>query len=126
MQGKKVLVVDDEPDIRRIATIALERFGGCVVQARASGQEAIAAVSADRPDLILLDVMMPDMDGPAALLAIRRLAGGDMPIVFLTAKVQRHEVDHYRAIGAAGVVAKPFDPLTLADDLAAMLRQPKP
>ena len=113
-----ILYIDDEPDLREVATLALEAVGGFDVVACASGAEGLAAAAARPPDLFLLDVMMPGMDGPATLRALRaepKLAS--IPAVFMTAKAQRDEVAELLALGAAAVVAKPFDPMRLSDQL---------
>ena len=113
---RRVLYVEDEPDIREIATLALERMGGFEVHTCPSGKDALEAVHGFSPDLILLDVMMPGMDGPTTLQAFRELPElANTPIVFMTAKTQAHEVERYRALGVAGIIAKPFDPMTIAD-----------
>ncbi len=119
-----VLYVDDEPDIREIASLALSGVGGLRVTLCASGAEALTQVPAMRPDLVLLDVMMPMMDGPAVLAALRAdPATAAIPVVFLTAKAQAAEMQSYLRLGALGVIAKPFDPLTLADQLKALWRR---
>lgn len=113
---QRILYVEDEPDIQAVARIALEAVGGFQLLVCSSGQEALAAASAFAPDLILLDVMMPNMDGPSTLVALRALPEfKTTPIVFMTAKVQTSEVARYRQIGALDVIAKPFDPMTLSD-----------
>jgi CheY-like chemotaxis protein len=113
---QRILYVEDEPDIQAVARIALEAVGGFQLLVCSSGQEALAAASAFAPNLILLDVMMPDMDGPSTLVALRALPDfKTTPIVFMTAKVQSSEVARYRQIGALDVIAKPFDPMTLSD-----------
>jgi CheY-like chemotaxis protein len=117
----RLLLVDDEPDIRAIATLALERIGGWTVVAAASAQEAVRAVEAEVPEVVVLDVMMPDVDGPATLARLRPLLGQDVPVVFLTAKTQAADVEALLALGAAGVIAKPFDPLALSAELAAII-----
>ena len=110
-----ILYVDDEPDIREVALMALGLDPEFEVTGCASGVEAVQALISSTPDLILLDVMMPGMDGPATLREIRsHQAGADVPIVFITARTQQAEVDGLIALGAAGVIAKPFDPMTLA------------
>jgi CheY-like chemotaxis protein len=121
----KVLVVDDEADIRRIAQLALTRIGGLEVVEARSGAEALAAARTAAPDVVLLDVMMPGMDGPETLQALRAdPATASIPIVFLTAKALETEQRRLLALGAAGVLVKPFDPLKLAAELRAVLGQP--
>ena len=116
----KILYVEDEPDIQTVAIMALETIGGFTVNACSSGQEAVEAAPAFAPDLVILDVMMPGMDGPATMEALRKLpVTADVPIIFMTAKVQAHEVERYRAMGAVEVIAKPFDPISLAEEVRA-------
>jgi CheY-like chemotaxis protein len=110
----KILIVDDEDDIRQIASLSLTRLGGMEVEEVATGGEAVAAAERTAPDLILLDVMMPAMDGPSTLAALRANPGtARIPIVFLTAASGTEEVARLKALGAAGVVTKPFDPIEL-------------
>lgn len=111
----RILYVEDEPDIRLIAQMALEAVGGFTVTVCASGPEALRAAAASRADLLLLDVMMPGMDGPSTLKALRELpATADTPVIFMTAKVQAAEVAAYKALGAIDVIPKPFDPMELS------------
>ena len=118
----KVLIVDDEEDIRTVARLGLAAGGGMAVIETGSGEDAVELARAERPDVILLDVMMPGMDGPTTLAALRADADtAAIPVVFLTAKVLASEVDRLRALGAAAVLPKPFDPLELADQLRAAL-----
>jgi CheY-like chemotaxis protein len=108
----KILVVDDDPDIRRIAALALERLGGFRVLVAATSEEALALAAApgDAPDLILLDVTMPGTDGPATLGVLRaRPETARVPVVFFTATSNDADVARLCALGAAGVIAKPFD-----------------
>jgi CheY-like chemotaxis protein len=115
---KSILYVEDEPDIREIAKIALEMVGGFDVAMCASGTEALKRAEGFQPDLLLLDVMMPGMDGPTTLKALRKLQNTEAtPVIFMTAKVQPKEVDEYRAMGAVDVIPKPFDPMTLAQSI---------
>ncbi len=115
---RTVLLVDDEPDIRLVARMSLELAGGLTVLEAGSGEEALALAGRSAPDLILLDVMMPGLDGPDTLAALReRSTGRPVPVVFMTARVQPAEVAEYRALGACGVVGKPFDPMALAGQL---------
>jgi len=115
---KKILYVEDEPDIQAVAKIALEAVGGFELKTCSSGDEAIAAAAAFAPDLLLLDVMMPGMDGPTTLAELRKLPGlENTPVIFMTAKVQPQEVEHFKSLGAVEVIAKPFDPMGLADQV---------
>ncbi|MER9070079.1 response regulator [Mesorhizobium sp. M0902] len=120
----RILYVDDENDIREIAQMSLELDLEFEVQSCSSGIEALTNAADWQPDLILLDVMMPDMDGPETL---RRLADSPLtasiPVVFITARTQTHEVQRYLAMGAVGVIAKPFDPLALAGEVRKLLLQ---
>jgi CheY-like chemotaxis protein len=120
MSARRVLLVDDEDDIRLVARASLERLAGWEVLAASSGREGIALAKAERPDAIVLDVMMPGLDGPGTLVELRAdTATADIPVVFLTAKVQAAERRRLEELGAAGVVAKPFDPMTLAGELSS-------
>ena len=111
---RTVLLIDDEPDIRRIGELSLARVGGLTVHLASSGQEGVDAAARVQPDVILLDMMMPEMDGRATLAALKARADtAAIPVVFMTAKAQRQEVELFRALGAAGVITKPFDPMTL-------------
>jgi CheY-like chemotaxis protein/HPt (histidine-containing phosphotransfer) domain-containing protein len=115
MTSLRVLHVDDEPDIREIVELSLGLDASLAVRSCASGSEALAAAVDWPPDLILLDVMMPVMDGPATLTRLRGdEQTADIPVVFMTARAQAREIEYFRSLGAAGVIAKPFDPLTLA------------
>lgn len=112
----RILLIEDEEDIRAVAEMALETVGGFDLQACASGVEALTAIEDFAPQLIILDVMMPGMDGPETLRGIRKLPGfARTPAVFMTAKVQSDEIQSYLAEGAVGVIPKPFDPMTLPD-----------
>lgn len=114
---ESIIYVDDEDDIREVALIALEDIGGFQVKAFSSGQALLAALPPP-PDLILLDVMMPGLDGPALLRELRRRPGfAAVPTLFMTAKVQPSEVQALLNEGAIGVVAKPFDPVNLAEEI---------
>ncbi|HEY0553650.1 MAG TPA: response regulator [Thermoanaerobaculia bacterium] len=119
---RRILFVEDDPDIQVVATLALESLGGFSVLGCGSGTEALARFAGFAPDLVLLDVMMPGMDGPATLEALRRLPKGNVPVVFMTARVQAHEVLQYREMGAVDVIAKPFDPMTLAETVQTLWR----
>ena len=118
----KILLVDDDPDIGRIGTLSLERVGGFQVLLASSGAEALRKGQSERPDLILLDMMMPDMDGMATLSALRAQAEtAAIPVIFMTAKVQGGEVERYLRAGARGVIEKPFDPLGLPAEVQRIL-----
>ena len=110
----EILYVDDEPDLREVATIALEIDPGIHVRSCGSGAEALPILESWTPDLVLLDMMMPDMDGPTTHAQIRRRFGSRLPIVYITARAQEHERQRLISLGALGVIAKPFDAMTLA------------
>jgi CheY-like chemotaxis protein len=115
MTAIRILHVDDEPDIREVVELSLGLDPIFVLQSCGSGKEALAVAAQWQPDFILLDVMMPVMDGPATLAQLRqnaRTAG--IPVIFMTARAQAREVDRFRSLGAVGVIPKPFDPMTLA------------
>ncbi|MDO9403808.1 MAG: response regulator [Polaromonas sp.] len=115
----RILYVEDEPDIRAVAQMALEAVGGFAVIACSSGSEALAAAPAAQADLLLLDVMMPGMDGPSTLQALRALpATAGTPVIFMTAKVQASEIAQYKALGALDVIHKPFDPMALSAQIS--------
>ncbi len=112
---QRILYVEDEQDIQAVAKLALEMVGGFTVKICSSGEEALREAEAFAPDMILLDVMMPGIDGPATLKRLREQAAlNTVPVAFMTAKVQPAEIDHYKSLGALDVIAKPFDPMTLA------------
>lgn len=117
-----VLLVEDEPDIRRIGVLALSVIGGCTVVEASSGFEALEAAETLFPDVVLMDVMMPGMDGVACAARLRALPGhADTPVIFVTAAVQENERARYMASGALGIIKKPFDSMTLAKDVADLL-----
>jgi two-component system OmpR family response regulator len=116
---KRILYIEDEPDIQTVARLALETIGGFVVQVCDSGEKALALAPEFVPDLILLDVMMPGMDGPATLGALRSVPEtADTPVIFMTAKAQKSEIENYKKLGAIDVIPKPFDPMTLAQSVS--------
>ena len=116
MQLSKILLVDDDENIRTIALLSLE--DDYQVEIATSGQAALALAVKNKPDLILLDVMMPGLDGKATFEKLQEIPElAKIPVVFMTAKVQTHEIDFYLKLGAAGVITKPFDPMTLAGDV---------
>jgi len=115
---RRILMVDDDPSLQEVAVLALERLGNHSVVLAGSGEEGLAAARQHRPDVILLDVMMPGLDGPSTLVRLREdPATSAIPVVFLTAKTQAAERERLAAMHVAGILSKPFDPVTLAADL---------
>ena len=115
---RKILFAEDDADIREIGVMSLESLGGFEVRTCDSGVAVVELARQWGPDLVLMDVMMPKVDGPGALVALR--ADKDVahiPVVFMTARVLQSEVERYLAMGAQDVIAKPFDPVTLADTI---------
>ncbi len=122
MQARHILIVDDEDDIREIASLTLELTQGWEVNKASSGREAIDKALTLKPDAILLDVMMPEMDGPSTFRLLQADARtSSIPVIFLTAKVQAADKRGFLQLGVCGVIAKPFDPLTLAAEIAERL-----
>lgn len=118
---RQILYVDDEPDIREIVQMALGLVPALSVSTADSGLRALQSMQAKRPDLVLLDVMMPNMDGPATLQQMRSQPGlQSIPVIFMTAKAMPQEVARFRALGAAAVIAKPFDPMSLGEQVFAI------
>ena len=117
----RVLYVEDEADIQAVAKLALEMVGRFTVKICSSGEEALKEIADFAPDMILLDVMMPGMDGPTTLARLRMLPEMEkVPVAFMTAKVQPQEVEHLKRLGAVGVIAKPFDPMQLSNQVRAL------
>jgi two-component system OmpR family response regulator len=115
MTPLRVLYVEDEDDIRSIATMVMESIGGFTVRVCSSGTEALQAAPEFHPDLMVLDVMMPGMNGPETLARLRALpVTAATPVIFMTAKMQSSEIKAYMDLGALGVIDKPFDPMTMA------------
>ncbi len=122
MHPPHILVVDDDETIREVAQMALEVVGGWRVTTVSSGGEALRVAADTQPDAILLDVMMPVLDGPAILSELQTdRQTREIPVVFLTAKVTPGREGEWEADGAVGTIAKPFDPMTLADDVNRLL-----
>lgn len=118
----RIIYVDDEDDIREIAHMAIELDPELEVRSCASGAEALAVARVWQPDLVLLDVMMPCMDGPAVLSELRNCPDtANVPVVFITARRQPSEIERLISMGGKGVLAKPFDPLKLAQDVKDFL-----
>ena len=126
MAPLQILYVDDEPDIREVACLSLGLDPEVEVRSAESGRDALALLETPgwRPDVVLLDVMMPDLDGPGTLQALRRLPEhAGTPVIFITARAQPHERSRFIELGAVGVITKPFDPMTLAREVRALLRR---
>jgi CheY-like chemotaxis protein len=121
MSLKRILIIDDEEDIREVAALALECAGDVEVTTASGGMSGLETAHALRPDLILLDWMMPELDGPATyrLLAADEVTRS-IPVIFLTAKVQKADRNTLRELGALGIIAKPFDPIGLVKEIAAL------
>jgi two-component system OmpR family response regulator len=118
---KRILHVEDDLSIQAVAKVALEAVGGFTVLSCSSGQAALDQVQGFAPDFILLDVMMPGMDGPQTLERLGLLVDmTQIPVAFMTAKVQPNEIEHYRSLGALDVIIKPFDPMQLATQVRAI------
>ena len=118
----KILIVDDEPDVRFVARMALEQGGGVDVTECSGGREALEVAEQWQPDVILLDVMMPEMDGPATFEALRaKDATREIPVIIMSAKIQAHERRRYEELGVDGVIPKPFDPMSLLDQVRGFL-----
>lgn len=117
----RVLYVEDDTDIQAVAKLALEIVGKFTVKICASGEEALKEAAAFAPDMILLDVMMPGMDGPTTLARLRQFPELEKtPVAFMTAKVQPQEIEQYKSLGAVDVIAKPFDPMQLPNQVRAL------
>lgn len=123
--SRTVLIVDDEPDIREVTKLSLEAVAGWNVLTASSGSEGVERALAERPDAILLDGMMPDLDGPATLARLREREQAEarepVPVIMLTAKSRSFQPDRLREIGADGLIPKPFDPMTLHRQIASTL-----
>jgi CheY-like chemotaxis protein len=122
MVRRRVLIIDDDDDIRQVAALSLETVAGWVVFMASSGAEGIGRAATERPDAILLDVMMPAMDGPTTFLELqKRKETVGIPVVLLTAKVQGPDQRRFASLGVAAVLLKPFDPLTLSRQISDAL-----
>ena len=120
---QKICYVEDDDDIQRIARLSLERVGKMEVQIIGDPTVALDGIRAFQPDLVLLDWMMPVMDGPTLFKRMRETDGlQDIPVVFITAKASQRELEELRAMGAAGVLSKPFSPKDLPEQLRAIWR----
>ena len=122
MNSRRVLLVDDDDDIREVAQLSIEATTGWEVVAVSDGAKALVAVAEGEFDVILLDVMMPGLDGPATFRKLQEIPGvSDVPVLLLTAKVQRADLDRYEDLGVAGTLRKPFDPVTIGDQISDAL-----
>lgn len=122
---KRILIVDDEEHIREVAAATLEMLGGWEVLTADCGSQAIAVAVAEQPDAIILDVMMPDMDGPAAFRHLQaEPTTSHIPVILLTAKVQADDLSRFGDLGVKAVLAKPFDPIMLPTEVAKALGWP--
>jgi two-component system, OmpR family, response regulator len=120
---QKICYVEDDDDIQRIARLALERIGKMQVEVVSDPTKAIEAMLAFQPDLVMLDWMMPVMDGPTVFKRMREQAGLQaIPVVFITAKASPRELEELRELGAAGVISKPFSPKDLPEQLRTIWR----
>ncbi len=119
---RRILIIDDEDDIREVAALSLEATAGWQILTARSGAEGIAVATAQRPDAILMDVMMPGVDGPTTFRTMQTIpAIVDIPVILLTAKVQGIDQRRFANLGVAAVLFKPFDPLTLAQQISEVL-----
>jgi CheY-like chemotaxis protein len=126
MTALRVLHVDDEPDIREVVELSLGFDPDVVTRGCGTGLEALSVAADWRPDIILLDVMMPEMDGPTTLARLRENSKtAEIPVVFMTARAQTRELETFRSLGAAGVLPKPFDPMTLAASVRSYVPPPE-
>lgn len=118
----KVLIIDDEDDIRSVAALSLGILGGLEVVEADSGKEGVSKAASEQPDVILLDMMMPGMDGPSTLAALRQNNDTNtIPVIFLTARAMHNEVERLKQMGAKGILTKPFDPTSLAAQVRSIL-----
>jgi CheY-like chemotaxis protein len=122
MEINKVLLVDDDPNIRKLAKMSLERVGRWQVVVASSGKEALAMITSESPDVILLDVMMPDWDGRMTLVQLKSVPKvAQVPVILMTAKVPMDEMNEFLSLGAIGVIIKPFDPMMLPKEIKELV-----
>lgn len=123
MWPRRILLIDDEEDIREVTSLVLETTGDFEIFTAPNGRLGIESALREKPDVILLDVMMPGLDGPATLAELRKCPGTrEIAVIFLTAKIQAGERRTLSELGAAGIIAKPFDPLTIAEEIVTICR----
>lgn len=126
MAGRRILVVDDDDDIREVAEMSLEAVGGHEVLTARCGEDGLTRARQEQPDAILLDVMMPGLDGPATFECLQAdPATRDIPVILLTAKLQPADRARFTELGVRAVLSKPFDSMTLADEVAEILGWPR-
>jgi CheY-like chemotaxis protein len=119
---RRILIIDDEADIREVAALSLETLAGWEVMVASSGAQGLARAASYQPDAILLDVMMPGMDGPTTFKELRKNpATAHIPVLLLTAKVQASDQHLFASLDVAAVLTKPFDPLTLSKQVSGVL-----
>ncbi len=124
MKVEKILLVDDEPFIRKLCELTLTQVGRWQVMSADGGAGGLKLASEKCPDLILLDIRMPGMDGIETLAALKKgPKTSQIPVIFVTASIQRHEMDKYKQLGVAGVITKPFDPMKLPAEITAILAE---
>jgi len=122
MPTRRILIIDDEDDIREVAALSLESVAGWQVSTASSGAEGMRLAAAELPDAILMDVMMPAMDGPTTFREMQKLPElASIPVILLTAKVQGVDQRRFAGLGVTAVLFKPFDPLTLAEQMSDAL-----
>jgi len=125
MADKRVLIIDDEDSIREVAKICLELVGGWEVSTCGSGLEGLVIAIDQQPDAILLDVMMPGMDGPQTFKRLQEEAATkSIPVILLTGRENPSEDEEFNSLGVRGIISKPFDPLTLSSDVSKVLGWP--
>ncbi|KAF3884710.1 MULTISPECIES: response regulator [Nostocales] len=123
MSAKQILIIDDEKNLCTVIAASLEKIGGWQVLTALSGVEGLRKAETQQPDAILLDVMMPDIDGLALFEKLQSLrATQTIPIILLTAKAQKVDIERFTKLGVAGVIAKPFDPLKLSSEIGNILK----
>lgn len=121
---ERIMHIEDDLAIQEVTRIALEIVGGFTILSCSSGAHGLTQIDRFAPQLILLDVMMPGMDGPETLSRLRQMPGSEQtPVIFMTAKAQTHEIEAYRSLGAADVIIKPFDPMALANQINVIWAQ---
>lgn len=120
----KILIIDDEPDIREATQLCLEIAKGWLVETAGSSREGLEKAAIAQPDAVLLDVMMPDMDGLVALQHLKANPSTEhIPVIFLTARAQSVDQRQFTKLAIAAIITKPYDPLTLADQIAMILQR---